>query len=168
MQDNGVGIAQADHNSIALRGHTSKLDSFDALSTVTTFGFRGEALASLCSLARVAVSTATAEDVPMGYTLTFDNLGKLLTSTREAKTVRLSTSWMISTDKSAARHDRHSLQAVRATTCSTQRVRTQHQEAVQKGQRTRTSLCADQSGRAHLFEQLGKGVRPYKTCEESV
>ncbi|KAI0764133.1 DNA mismatch repair protein MutL [Irpex lacteus] len=58
--DNGCGIAAADYDSVGLKHHTSKLDSFEALEGVSTFGFRGEALSSLCALcSSVTVTTAT-------------------------------------------------------------------------------------------------------------
>ncbi|KII84936.1 hypothetical protein PLICRDRAFT_117370 [Plicaturopsis crispa FD-325 SS-3] len=65
--DNGTGIAPEDYDSIALKHHTSKLTSFEDLTTVTTFGFRGEALSSLCALSdSLTVTTATAQQSPMG------------------------------------------------------------------------------------------------------
>ena len=59
------------------RHHTSKLMSFDDLTRVTTFGFRGEALASLCSVADVTMLTATEKDAPMGTLLEFAHDGSL-------------------------------------------------------------------------------------------
>ncbi|KAH9926661.1 DNA mismatch repair protein MutL [Epithele typhae] len=76
--DNGSGIRSDDHESIALKHHTSKLASFTDLESVATFGFRGEALSSLCALAdAVSVTTATAADVPVGTVLEFERSGKL-------------------------------------------------------------------------------------------
>ncbi|KAJ7654221.1 DNA mismatch repair protein pms1, partial [Mycena rosella] len=42
--DNGAGISEENYEVLALKNHTSKLSSFADLTTVTTFGFRGEAL----------------------------------------------------------------------------------------------------------------------------
>ncbi|KAI9440372.1 hypothetical protein H4582DRAFT_1936437 [Lactarius indigo] len=76
--DNGSGIAPEDYESIALKHYTSKLDSFSDLTSVLTFGFRGEALSSLCALSEsVSVTTATSAQAPMGTILTFDNTGRL-------------------------------------------------------------------------------------------
>ncbi|KAI0247255.1 DNA mismatch repair protein MutL [Lactifluus subvellereus] len=76
--DNGSGIAPEDYESIALKHHTSKLASFADLTSVLTFGFRGEALSSLCALAEsVSATTATAAQAPMGTVLTFDSTGRL-------------------------------------------------------------------------------------------
>ena len=48
--DNGVGVLPQNFAGLALKHHTSKLTTFDDLPGVETFGFRGEALSSLCAL----------------------------------------------------------------------------------------------------------------------
>ncbi|KAF8839227.1 DNA mismatch repair protein MutL [Paxillus ammoniavirescens] len=76
--DNGSGIAPKDYDSLALKHYTSKLSSFEDLSRVLTFGFRGEALSSLCALSDgFSVSTATFSEAPMGTTLEMDRNGKV-------------------------------------------------------------------------------------------
>ncbi|TFK22541.1 DNA mismatch repair protein MutL [Coprinopsis marcescibilis] len=68
--DNGCGIAEADFEGIALKHHTSKLETYEDLTSVETFGFRGEALSSLCALCGdVSVTTATTETAPKGTCL---------------------------------------------------------------------------------------------------
>lgn len=62
---------------IALKHHTSKLSSFDDLSSLHTFGFRGEALSSLCALAEFHIVTAQANQVPRANRLEFESSGKL-------------------------------------------------------------------------------------------
>lgn len=65
---------------------TSKITSFSSLSTLTTFGFRGEALSSLCALAeKVTILTATKDEAPMGAVLEFDRMGRL---TKKGKVAR--------------------------------------------------------------------------------
>lgn len=79
--DNGCGIAPKDYESVALKHHTSKLTAFEDLSTVLTFGFRGEALSSLCALSdSVTLTTATANEAPMGTILEIDRNGRLRNS----------------------------------------------------------------------------------------
>ncbi len=79
MIDNGAGIKPTDWPSIGLKHHTSKLPSFDALSSIATFGFRGEALSSLCALSEhVSVTTATREMGGLASRLCFDREGNLV------------------------------------------------------------------------------------------
>ncbi|KAF8551157.1 DNA mismatch repair protein MutL [Imleria badia] len=76
--DNGSGIAPKDYDSIALKHYTSKLASFEDLSRVLTFGFRGEALSSLCALTDgFTVTTATSSESPMGTVIEMDRNGKV-------------------------------------------------------------------------------------------
>ncbi|KAH7886659.1 DNA mismatch repair protein MutL [Phlebopus sp. FC_14] len=85
--DNGSGIASKDYDSIALKHYTSKLASFEDLSRVLTFGFRGEALSSLCALSDgITVTTATADDAPMGTLLEMDRNGRV--TSRHTKVAR--------------------------------------------------------------------------------
>ncbi|EXJ89066.1 DNA mismatch repair protein PMS2 [Capronia epimyces CBS 606.96] len=81
VQDNGSGISPANYDSIALKHYTSKLSSYEDLSNLQTFGFRGEALSSLCALSKFSVTTAQAEEAPKGKRLEFDVSGKLKSAT---------------------------------------------------------------------------------------
>ncbi|KAF8249781.1 DNA mismatch repair protein MutL [Wilcoxina mikolae CBS 423.85] len=82
--DNGDGISAENYESIALKHHTSKLRTFEDLESVTTFGFRGEALSSLCALADFHIVTATASEAPKGNKLEFEMSGKLKSNTMVA------------------------------------------------------------------------------------
>ncbi|KAK4176913.1 hypothetical protein QBC36DRAFT_300721 [Triangularia setosa] len=77
VQDNGAGIAPHNYESVALKHYTSKLSTYDDLSTLQTFGFRGEALSSLCALSKFSVVTCTKEQVPRATKLVFEMSGKL-------------------------------------------------------------------------------------------
>jgi DNA mismatch repair protein PMS2 len=60
-----------------LKHYTSKLSSYDDLSSLHTFGFRGEAISSLCALADFHIVTAQEKQVPRANRLDFEQSGKL-------------------------------------------------------------------------------------------
>jgi DNA mismatch repair protein MutL len=57
IRDNGEGSAPADAPRAFARYATSKIYRFEDLYSVSTFGFRGEALASIASISRVEMTT---------------------------------------------------------------------------------------------------------------
>ncbi|KIW00158.1 uncharacterized protein PV09_08334 [Verruconis gallopava] len=77
VADNGTGIGPEDFASIALKHYTSKLSTYDDLGSLTTFGFRGEALSSLCALSKLSVVTSRQQDAPKGSRLEFETSGRL-------------------------------------------------------------------------------------------
>lgn len=59
ITDNGHGINPIDFPLLCERFATSKLNKYNDLFTISTFGFRGEALASLTHVANVNVTSMT-------------------------------------------------------------------------------------------------------------
>ncbi|KAI3975288.1 hypothetical protein MKX01_033528 [Papaver californicum] len=82
--DNGCGISPNNFKVLALKHHTSKISEFPDLQSLTTFGFRGEALSSLCALGKLTVETRTKNESVASH-LTFEHSGLL---TCEKKTAR--------------------------------------------------------------------------------
>lgn len=84
--DNGSGIAEEDFELLCARYCTSKLrderkDRFDILEDVCTYGFRGEALASISDVSTVVVHTKTKIGA-YGHVLVYER-GVLISKKRE-------------------------------------------------------------------------------------
>ena len=61
LTDNGCGMAPDDARTAFLRHATSKLRKAEDLAAISTFGFRGEALAAIASVSRIDLMTRTAD-----------------------------------------------------------------------------------------------------------
>ncbi|XP_004440915.1 PREDICTED: mismatch repair endonuclease PMS2 [Ceratotherium simum simum] len=80
VSDNGCGVEEENFEGLTLKHHTSKIQEFADLTQVETFGFRGEALSSLCALSDVTISTCHAS-AKVGTRLVFDHNGKIVQKT---------------------------------------------------------------------------------------
>ncbi|WAQ95591.1 PMS2-like protein [Mya arenaria] len=79
-----VDIKLKDYGSEQIEHHTSKLQDFTDLMNVETFGFRGEALSSLCALSTLNVTTRH-KSASVGTRMEFDHNGKITKQTSMAR-----------------------------------------------------------------------------------
>ncbi|VAI46441.1 unnamed protein product [Triticum turgidum subsp. durum] len=86
VADNGSGISPGNFQALALKHHTSKISDFSDLNSVVTFGFRGEALSSLCALGKLTVETRT-KDESVGTHLEFEHSGVVISERKIARQV---------------------------------------------------------------------------------
>jgi DNA mismatch repair protein PMS2 len=75
---------------LAAKHHTSKLENFGDLDTVETFGFRGEALSSLCAVGKLTIVTRHKVD-QLGTRLEFDHNGQIIRQTPESRPIGTTT-----------------------------------------------------------------------------
>ncbi len=83
--DNGCGMSPEDAQVCFDKHATSKINSIDELESITTFGFRGEALASVAAIAQVTLITKEPETIE-GVKLTVANSAILSQETIAAQT----------------------------------------------------------------------------------
>ncbi|XP_075292857.1 mismatch repair endonuclease PMS2 [Opisthocomus hoazin] len=80
VSDNGGGVEEENFEGLTLKHYTSKIQDFSDLTHVETFGFRGEALSSLCALSDVTIFTCH-KSAKVGTRLVFDHNGKITQKT---------------------------------------------------------------------------------------
>ncbi|WIG57274.1 MAG: DNA mismatch repair protein MutL [Ktedonobacterales bacterium] len=83
VADDGCGILRDDLELVCQPHATSKVRSLADLDTITTLGFRGEALASIAAVAEVEFASAT-DDLGMAHSVTV-NMGRRLTNKAQAR-----------------------------------------------------------------------------------
>ncbi|KAH9542752.1 hypothetical protein CY35_13G024300 [Sphagnum magellanicum] len=86
VADNGSGISPDNYQGLTLKYHTSKISEFSDLQSLSSFGFRGEALSSLCALSNVSVTTRTKEEA-IGTRLDYDHSGAITSQQSVARAV---------------------------------------------------------------------------------
>jgi hypothetical protein len=125
---------------LGLKHHTSKLPALSALPYVTTFGFRGEALSSLCALCEsVTVVTATKENAPLGAIIKLGKDGTVLDST-VARPVGQLIQYQCRADRLEG-YDHHFNRSVHASTSQEERIRTDSQEGVHQSPDNLDVIC---------------------------
>lgn len=73
-------------NNIALKHYTSKIQKYDDLEVLNTFGFRGEALSSLCSLSNLTIITRNSKSAK-ATKIEYDQNGLIKTKTNCARSI---------------------------------------------------------------------------------
>jgi DNA mismatch repair protein MutL len=84
IEDNGSGISKSDLPLSVARHATSKISLYEDLWSLNSFGFRGEALASIAAVSRLKIITATDEKEAYELAVDFGRVSNP-TETRRAK-----------------------------------------------------------------------------------
>lgn len=83
IRDNGYGIDKEDLPQAIERFATSKLSNIEDLTTIMTYGFRGEALASISAVSKLTITSKTKDsDAAYKITVTQGNIDPLTPASR--------------------------------------------------------------------------------------
>ncbi len=77
VRDDGIGIPENQLPLSVKRFHTSKISKLEDLFTISTLGFRGEALASIASVAHLSIVSSNGSDDGAELSIFNDELGEL-------------------------------------------------------------------------------------------
>ncbi|XP_060802679.1 mismatch repair endonuclease PMS2 isoform X2 [Amyelois transitella] len=80
VSDNGSGVTEDNFAALTLKYHTSKLSDYSDLLGVASFGFRGEALSSLCELSNLTITTRH-QSSSYATKIEYDNKGNIVKKT---------------------------------------------------------------------------------------
>ncbi|KAL0822689.1 hypothetical protein ABMA28_004709 [Loxostege sticticalis] len=80
VSDNGSGVTEDNFAALTLKYHTSKLRDYSDLLGVSSFGFRGEALSSLCALSDLIITTRHSS-AQYATKLEYDHKGNIVKKT---------------------------------------------------------------------------------------
>lgn len=84
VNDNGQGIREEDLPLALLRHSTSKIENFEDLDSLNTFGFRGEALYSIAAISKLTLSSCT----PQGKGRKIEAEGGKITANAPAPSIK--------------------------------------------------------------------------------
>ena len=85
VKDNGSGVSSDNMEAMVASHCTSKIREFSDLSKVSSYGFRGEALNSLCSVSTLEISSKREED-KIGKCVKFSKVGQKISESNVAIT----------------------------------------------------------------------------------
>ena len=78
VTDNGCGIPDSSFEKLCARHYTSKISALSDLCNLSTLGFRGEALNSICNLSTGVHVSTKIEDAEIGTKIHYDQNGNIL------------------------------------------------------------------------------------------